>query len=124
MQEQLVALKRTVQLSLNGHTLQGTLVHSAIEEPVGVAAAVLGPIHRQICRREQRLRGPRVAWPHGNACRDAREHVNRAKRDRLAQAPEETVDRKYNVVVLAHAFEQHREFIPAQPGDRAYAAFD
>lgn len=35
----------------------------------------------------------------------------------MTQAGEKALDREYNFVVFSHAFEEHGEFIPAEPRD-------
>ncbi len=57
VQKQFSAFKRTMECRFDGHALQRALVHLRIEEPVGVATAVLDPVQRAKSAAASRLDG-------------------------------------------------------------------
>ena len=112
-QTQLSRRRRQAQQRLEVHPLLHLLVHFRIEVGIGVAAAVLGPVHGLVGMLDQRLRVPAVLGERTHADTDRQMDLAPLQQQRRTDAGNDVLRDGMRLPDIIQIVEQHHELIAA-----------
>jgi hypothetical protein len=116
LEGELAQADRLAQAALEGQPLLGLRVHVRLVEVEGVAALLLGAVHRDVRALEQRLHVGAVLRVEGDAGAGGDVELAPVEMEGLPQHLAQLAGHDHRVLGVADRLQQHGELVSPQPG--------